>query len=111
MIELIIENEIKKATSDSPITSTRLIQIVFNETRQVLTARKIRRIVDSFRREQHLPILATRSGKQGYFFCQSKAEFEDYEREVRNHALKELTTIKEIKSAFFGTSQKELVFI
>lgn len=111
MIEKIIEREITKATSKNPITSTRLIEIVRAEGGGIVESRKVRKVVENLRKDKNLPILATRSGKQGYFFCKSKAEFEAYEREVRNHAIKELTTIKEIKAAFFGTSQRELVFI
>jgi predicted hotdog family 3-hydroxylacyl-ACP dehydratase len=104
----IIREQIEKATKLSPISSTRLIDIVKRETGVLISARKVRHIVESLRVDQKLPVLATRKGSVGYYLCRSKEEFEAYAKEVRNHALRELTTIKMIRSDYFGQKQMEL---
>lgn len=111
-METIIETQIKNATAEKPITSTRLIEIVRLETGETITARRVRLIVDKLRKDKKIPILSSRDGKSGgYYLCRSVAEFEDFEAEVRNHAIRELTTIKEIKCSYFGQAQGELMLI
>lgn len=110
-MEEIILKEIAKATSNRPITSTRLIDIVLRETGEKIQARKVRKIIEKLRKVNRLPILATRKGDAGYYTCRTIKEFQDYKKEVRNHALRELATISEIEQSFFGTKQQELLFI
>ena len=107
----IIKREIEQATSSKPITSTRLIEIVRAETGERISARKVRFIVTELREVDYLPILATRKGLQGYYICKTSAEFDAYEKEVRQHSIKELTTIKNIRQSFFGKMQGELLLI
>lgn len=110
-MENIIEREIKQATSAFPVTSTRLIQIVKDETRQTISARRIRRIVARLRDDKRLPILATKRDPQGYYLASSVAEVESYEFEIKSHALRELKTISQIKADYFGQSQQKLTLI
>jgi hypothetical protein len=111
MHERIIEREIKNATSNNPVTSTRLIGIVRQETGKTITARRIRKVVEELRKTSKLPILATKRDARGYYLCRNAAEFESWAVEIRAHAVRELTTISEIKASFFGSKQPELLFI
>lgn len=111
MIDQTILKYIQPATSENPITSTRLIELVQVEIGELTNARSVRKAVERLRKKNKLPILATRQGKQGYFFCRTKAEFDQYEKEIRNHALTELGTLAEIRMNFFGESQQRFEFV
>lgn len=103
-----VKQHIEKATAQNPITSTDLIAIINRDLGVKVSARKIRFIVADLREKNHLPILATRSGKQGYYLCGSESDFDAYEKEIRAHSIRELSTLKNVRLNFFGTKQLTL---
>lgn len=66
--------------------------------------------MEHLRTVEKLPILATRSGLQGYYFAASVADIERYEKELKNHALRELKTLSLIKADYFKQSQPTFTF-
>ncbi len=106
----IIKQQIENATAQNPVTSSKLIEIIKTRLGLTIGARKVRYIVAELREKNHLPILATKRGKLGYFYCNSEAEFDQYEKEIRAHSIKELTTLKLVRLNFFGGNQMDLIF-
>ena len=110
-IKTIIEREIKQASAANPVSSTRLIEIVREQTGRIIDARKVRFVVAELREKSKLPVLATKREPKGYYLCQSREEFESYAVEIRAHAIRELTTIAQIKADYFNQGQPELFLL
>ena len=107
-IKEFIKAKITKATAEKPITSTQLIKDVRAEFNFITSSRTIRKMILYWQDKEHLPIISSRKHPYGYHFCRSEAEYDAYELEMRNHSIRQFTTIKMVKMNYFGTNQPSL---
>ena len=111
VISEVILKHIKSASYNKPISSTRLISLVSEETSQNLTARDIRKIIDNFRTgESFEPIIARNDSKQGYCILQTKADYEAYRARTIANAVRLMRTPVIVGRRYFGESQASFNF-
>lgn len=94
-VERFVAELLLGASSTVPIANAR---IAYEAARQFtgIDARKVKAIIRTLRKDHHFPILARRGKPNGYWWCASPEEMEEFIRVFKSQALDELHTLSKI---------------
>lgn len=109
-IEAFIASLLIDATSEKPMKTDRIIELVKDQVDQRLDRRKVKIIIRNLRRNHAFPILTRRSNPAGYFWCHSQKEMEEFERMWLSQVYDELITLQIMKKHNYPRMAKQLRF-
>lgn len=109
-IEAFIASLLIDATSEKPMKTDRIIELVKDQVNQRLDRRKVKIIIRSLRRDHAFPILTRRSNPAGYFWCKNQKEMAEFERMWLSQVTDELYTLQIMKKHNYPRMANQLRF-